>query len=310
MKADIQDFLLPFLESGQVKIIGLTTENPYRTINEAIRSRCLIYEVYSLSTEDVRKALINVYHDNLLNYDGEIKGDVFTYISNISSGDLRSAINLLEVIVNFSKTEDVITQSLAIRALGGVNKALGHNDLYDILSAFQKAIRGSDVDASLHYLARLLSLGDLEIIKRRLLVIFYEDIGLANPNLGPRVLAACDTAISVGLSEAKHPLAVAVIEMALSPKSNTAYQAINKAIERYNKGDVDPIPNHILNTHINKDPSIYKYPHDYKNSYVVQQYLPDNIVDDIYYEPKSESNYESALKKRLEALNNFKKKGL
>lgn len=179
----------------------------------------------------------------------------------------------------------------------------------DILSAFQKSIRGSDVHASLHYLARLLSLGDLEIIKRRLLVIFYEDIGLANPNLGPRVLAACDAAISVGLTEAKYPLSVIVIEMALSPKSNTASTAIFKAIDRYNKGDVDSIPKHILNTEISKDKSIYKFPHDYKNSYINQQYLPDNIVDDIYYEPKLESSYETALKKRLDALNNFNKKG-
>lgn len=306
MNKDIQDFFLPYLENGKIKIIGLTTENPYRAVNEAIRSRCHLYEVKSLKTKDIEKGLLNIYNSLDFPFDGKIYNDVFTYISSISGNDLRVAINMLELIITFAKEEELITLSIAKRALAGMKHPLGQNDYYDILSAFQKAIRGSDVNASLHYLTRLLALNDLESIVRRLLVIVYEDVGLANPNLGPKVLAACEAAIKVGLPEAKYPLSVAVIDTALSPKSDTATTAINLALKRFYEGNVDTIPKHILNSEINKDPSIYKLPHNYKNSFVSQQYLPDNIKDDVYYIPKEESKYEKALKRRLDALNKIK----
>ncbi|MGB4130183.1 MAG: replication-associated recombination protein A, partial [Acholeplasmatales bacterium] len=134
-----------------------------------------------------------------------------------------------------------------------------------------------------------------------------EDVGLANPGLGPKVVAACEAAVKIGLPEAKYPLAVAVIDTALSPKSNTAGTAINKALEKYINEPTGEIPKHILNREIAKNPNIYKYPHDYKNSYVIQQYLPDKIIDDVYYTPKDESKYEQALKQRLLALKTAKK---
>ncbi len=162
------------------------------------------------------------------------------------------------------------------------------------------------MQASLHYLSRLILLEDMESIIRRLLVVVYEDVGLANPNLGPRVFAACETAKKVGFPEARIPLSVAVIDTALSPKSNTAITAIDKAIDRYKSGVVGPIPDHILNREISKNPEIYKYPHNYKHAAVYQQYLPNNIIDDVYYEPKEESSYEIALKKRMELLKNIK----
>ncbi|NLN50805.1 MAG: AAA family ATPase [Acholeplasmataceae bacterium] len=306
MKSDTQDYLLPFLESGKVKIIGITTENPYVAVNPAIRSRCHIYEVADLKTADIEKALINLVNNNLIDYDGVIKNNVYNYLAMIAAGDLRSAINMLEIIVIYAEKSDQITLPIAKRALGDRSLVLGKEDLHDILSAFQKAIRGSDVNASLHYLARLIALEDLASIVRRLLVIVYEDIGLANPLLGVKVKACCDAALQVGFPEARIPLSVAVIDAALSPKSNTAFMAIEQALERYKSGGCGPIPKQILNREILKDPTIYKLPHDYKNSIVNQQYLPDNIKGDIYYQPKAESSYETALKKRLEALEKAK----
>lgn len=302
MKADIQDFLLPFMEKGTITIIGITTENPFRSVNEAIRSRCLLYEVCNLTPLDIEKRLISIYNLSDFPYDGKINKDVFTYLAEISASDLRIAINMLEVIITFSDKEDLITLSIAKMALSSLSYPKGSNDFYDILSAFQKSIRGSDVNASLHYLTRLLALGDLEAIVRRLLVIVYEDIGLANPNLGMKALAACETAIKVGLPEAKYPLSVIVIDAALSPKSNTASLAINKAMEKYSSGETGEIPSHILNKEIKKSKTIYKFPHDFKGSFVVQQYLPNKIKDDVYYYPKEESKYEIALKRRLKIL--------
>lgn len=308
MKTDTQDFLLPFIEKGTITIIGITTENPFRAVNEAIRSRCLLYEVYSLKSQDIEKGLINIYTNSDFPYEGKINNDVFTYLAEISSNDLRVAINMLEVIIVFSQKENLITLNIAKMALSSISYQKGSNDFYDILSAFQKSIRGSDVDASLHYLTRLLATGDLPSIVRRLFVIVYEDIGLANPNLGPKIVAACEAALKVGLPEAKYPLSVAVIDLALSPKSNTAAVAINKALEKFSSGKTGEIPKHILNKEIIKKKDIYKSPHDFKASYVVQQYLPDNIKDDIYYIPKEESRYEIALKRRLKILNSLKAK--
>jgi len=306
MKSDIQDFLLPFIEKGSITIIGITTENPYRAVNEAIRSRCQLYEVYSLDASDIEKGLINIYNLKDFPYEGKISNNVFTYIANISNNDLRAAINMLEIIITFADKEELITLAIAKMALGGMKINLADTDFYDLLSAFQKSIRGSDPDASIYYLAKLLLTDDLEAIIRRLLVIVYEDIGLANPSLAPKVLAACEAAIKVGLPEAKYPLAVAVIDAALSPKSNTAGIAINNALSDLQSGATGNIPKHILNREIAKNKDLYKYPHDYKNSYIYQQYLPDKIKDKIYYHPKDESKYENALKQRLLALKNFK----
>ncbi len=302
MKADIQDYLLPYIESGSIKIIGITTENPYAAVNPAIRSRCHIYAVNDIGSEDILKALKNALNSEEISYDGIVDKNVLEYIANTSNLDLRSALNKLEIVLIYADDQDQITLPIAKMALGDKSLAFGVQDYYDILSAFQKSIRGSDVDASLHYLARLITFGDLTSIIRRLQVIVYEDVGLANPILGAKVHAACETALKLGLPEGRIPLAVAVIDTALSPKSNTAITAIDKAINVFKTVDVGPIPNHILNREIAKNSSLYKYPHNYPNSYIKQEYLPKKIKNHTYYEPKLESNYEIALQKRLEAL--------
>ena len=172
------------------------------------------------------------------------------------------------------------------------------NNYYDILSALHKSIRGSDVNSSLHYLARLLILNDLKIICRRLLVIAYEDIGLSNPNMAVKTKIACDTALELGMPEARIVLSNIVIELAISPKSNTAYLAINEALKDVEEiGDL-PIPKHILNRYIDDNEYVYKYPHDYKNSIVKQNYSPEKIKNKKYYKPKEESMYEKNLKDR------------
>lgn len=304
MKTDIQDYLLPFVENGKVTIIGITTLNPYSAVNPAIRSRCHIYRVEDIENEDVKKVLLNALVSDEVHYTGRVSNEVIDYLSSVSNREVRTALNMLEATLIYGSDLELITLPIAKQAIGDKSLSLDKDDdnYYDILSAFQKSLRGSDVDASLHYLARLILIEDLESIIRRLLVIVYEDVGMANPSLGPKVYTACMTALRIGLPEARIPLSVAVIDTALSPKSNTAISAIDKALDVYKSGKVGPIPKHILNREIAKNTDIYKYPHDYQNSFIHQQYLPDNIKHDTYYEPKAESKYELALKKRLEAL--------
>lgn len=304
MKTDIQDYLLPFVENGKVTIIGITTLNPYSAVNPAIRSRCHIFKVEDIEADDIKNVLVKALHSDEISYDGEVSNEVLNYISESSNREVRTALNMLEATLIYGAKEHLITLAIAKRAIGDKSLRLDSDgsNFFDILSAFQKSIRGSDVQASLHYLARLLLIEDLQSVIRRLLVIVYEDVGMANPNLGPKVYAACQTALLVGLPEARIPLSVAVIDTALSPKSNTALTAIDKALEKYKEGKVGPIPDHILNRYIMQNPESYKYPHNYKNSVIYQQYLPNNIKEDVYYEPKEESSYEIALKKRLEAL--------
>lgn len=304
MKTDIQDYLLPFVEEGKVTIIGLTTLNPYMSVNPAIRSRCHVYRVNDITEEDIMIVLKRALSSNEVETDSIVKEDTLKLIAQTSNHEIRSALNMLEAVLLLGEDQKVITPAIARLALGKPQLKLDadSDNYYEILSAFQKSIRGSDVDASLHYLARLIVLEDLSSIIRRLLVIVYEDVGLANPNLGPKVLAACETALKVGLPEARIPLSVAVIETALSPKSNTAHVALDEAIAEYQSGKTGDIPKHIINREIAKNPSLYKYPHDYPNAVVKQQYLPDKIKDRSYFNPKEDSVYEKALKDRLELL--------
>ena len=289
MNKDKQDILLPHIENGTILLIGLTTANPYMKVNPAIRSRVSIFELHELSPKDIKKGLIKAC-DFLEKI--EIADDALTYISTLSCGDMRFALNLLE-IAYYSSKNHVVTVSHIKEINSKPNLYIDANEdgHYDMLSALQKSIRGSDADASIHYLARLISAGDLESIERRLTVIAYEDIGLANPGIGPRLDSAINAAERVGLPEARIPLAEIVIEMALSPKSNSAICAIDKAIDDINMGKALKIPKHIING--SKD---YKYPHNYKNDYVPQQYLPDDIKDVKYYIPK-DNNIENNLNK-------------
>lgn len=298
MNKDKQDLLLPHIESGLIILIGLTTSNPYHKINPAIRSRCQIFELKELSVDDLLEGL-----KRAISYlpDIKIEKDALEYIATLSSGDFRSALNTLEV--TYYATKD---HYITIKEIQKINhKPVFFHDKnedghYEVLSAFQKSIRGSDVDASLHYLARLLVAGDLDSIYRRMSVIAYEDIGLANPAIGPKVMAAIHAAELVGMPEARIPLGQVVAEMAMSPKSNSAYLAIDAAISDINKGISGSIPKHI----IDGSPD-YVYPHNFKNDYVEQEYMPDSLKNRKYY-VKKENKYEANLNRVYEEMRSGK----
>ena len=300
MKTDIQDYLLPFVEEGKVTIVGLTTQNPYMSVNPAIRSRCHIYRLNDITESDIIKVLEFALKSDEVDTDHTLTKEALSYIAQSAGGEVRTALNMLEATLLLD-TEDTITKEIAKLAIGKPILKLdaSEDNYFDVLSAFQKSIRGSDVNASLHYLARLIVLEDLGSIIRRLIVIAYEDIGLANPGIGPKVVAACDAALKVGFPEARIPLSVAVIDMAISPKSNTAIEAIDQAISVYQTGKVGPIPKHILNREIKANAALYKFPHNYPKAIVNQTYMPESIQQDHYYHPKDDSNYEKALKERL-----------
>ena len=307
MKKDIQDYLLPFVEDGKCTFIGITTVNPYQSVNNAIRSRCHIYKVNDLNDDDIRKAIITgiKFLDNSLSF----TKDAINMIIRLSNYEIRSALNLVEACSIVADDGVPISVNLVRSVAGKAKLALDgkEDNYYDILSALQKSIRGSDVDASLHYLARLVILGDLEIIYRRLLVIAYEDCGLANPTMGQKVYTAVQTCKIIGMPEARIMLANVVIEMALSPKSNSGYTALDKAILDIENGKGGKIPKHAANREIRKDPTIYHYPHDYKNSLNDQRYIPNELKDVRYYIPKEESVYEKALSQRKTLIDEVKK---
>ncbi len=289
LNKDKQDLLLPYIENGLIILIGMTTSNPYYKINPAIRSRCQIFELKELSNEDIKKGLekASKYLKGI-----KIDNDALNAIIRLSSGDLRSAINLLEIAYYGTKDKHVTLETVE-----NINsKAIFFSDAnedghYDVLSGLQKSIRGSDVNASLHYLARLIITGDLDSIYRRLSVIAYEDIGLANPSIGPKLMAAIHASELVGLPEARIPLGTIVTEMALSPKSNSAHTALDEALADIEKGNTGNLPKHIQT-----NSPLYKYPHDYPNAWIKQQYLPDKIKNRIYYKPKN-NKYEVNLNK-------------
>ena len=289
LNKDKQDLLLPYIENGLITLIGMTTSNPYHKINPAIRSRCQIFELKDLTNDDIIFGLkkATAFLKNI-----KVEDEVLRTIARLSSGDLRNAINLLEVC--YYSTSDY---NVSLDVLNSVNtKAVFFSDAnedghYDVLSGLQKSIRGSDVNASLHYLARLINEGDLDSIYRRLSVIAYEDIGLANPSMGMKVMAAINASELVGLPEARIPLGTLVTEMALSPKSNSAHVALDMALADIENGDTGNLP-----IHLKTNSPLYKYPHDYPNNWVKQQYLPDKIKNKKYYKA-SNNKYESNLNK-------------
>ncbi|ALN76589.1 replication-associated recombination protein A [Staphylococcus agnetis] len=302
-----QDFLLPHLENGKIVLIGATTSNPYHAINPAIRSRAQIFELYPLDTNDIKKALTFALEDEergLKTHNVQMNDDAFEYFATQSQGDVRSALNALELaVLSDTETPPHITLKDAEDCLKrGAFLSDKDGDMhYDVMSAFQKSIRGSDVDAALHYLARLIQAGDLPTIARRLLVISYEDISLASPAAGQRTLAAIEAAERLGFPEARIPLSQAVIELCLSPKSNTAIQSIDAALSDVRKGHVGQIPNHLKDGHYQGAKDLghaigYKYPHNYENGYVKQQYLPDLLKRKQYYQPKTTSKSEQQFK--------------
>lgn len=303
-----QDFLLPHLESGRIIMIGATTENPYITINPAIRSRCQIFEVKPLSETDILQAVDLALADKergLGNYPVKIDENARLHLSRATNGDLRSALNGLELAVRSTpETDGTIHLTLSIIEECIQKKALTHDKNgdahYDVISAFQKSIRGSDVDAALHYLGRLVEAGDLAIICRRLMVIGYEDIGLANPAAAARTVNAVLAAERLGLPEARIPLADCVVDLCLSPKSNSAYVALDAAIRDIRTGATGDVPDHLKDSHYQGAKYLargigYQYPHNFEDAWVNQQYLPDKIKDAHYYQPKASGKYEQAL---------------
>ena len=295
LNKDKQDLLLPYIESGLIILIGLTTSNPYHKINPAIRSRLQIFELYELDKEDIIKGLKKIAKKE----DIKVDNDAYKYMATYASGDFRSAINLLDVATSSSSDKHVTIDLLkTISSKPIIFTDHDEDGHYDLLSAFQKSIRGSDVDAALYYLGRLIEIGDLDSIYRRMSVIAYEDIGLANPSIGPKVMAAITAAELVGLPEARIPLGTVITEMALSPKSNSAHIALDNALNDIRVGDTGNVPNHIKTT----SPD-YKYPHNYPNNWVEQQYLPDKIKNKKYYN-KCNNKYEDNLNKIHDEMKN------
>ncbi|QGM29786.1 AAA family ATPase [Bacillus sp. N3536] len=311
-----QDTLLPHVENGSIILIGATTENPFHDVNPAIRSRCgEIKQLKRLTTEDVDVLLKRALEDpdkGLGKTPIKITDEQRLKIADASNGDARKALTLLESTVFASFEENGVTvvengtlDSLIDRV--GVFGDKKGSHFYNLLSALQKSVRGSDTDAALYYLAHLLENGDLVAVSRRLLVMCYEDIGLANPSVGPQVLAAIQSAERLGLPEARIPLANAVVLMCLSEKSNSAYVALDKAISSIHSGKTGEIPSHLKDTHYSGAKELghggYVYPHDHKigtfGGWVNQTYLPDNLVGTRFYDP-----IDAGEEKRLSAIYN------
>lgn len=297
-----QDTLLPHVESGRVILIGATTENPFHDVNPAIRSRCgEIKQLKRLTNEDLLDLLKRALADDkrgLGNYKIKISDEQLEKIAIASNGDGRKALTLLESVYYASDEIDDIAivndwtlDQLAERI--GVYGDKKGSQFYNLLSALQKSVRGSDVNAALYYLAMCLENGDIIAVSRRLLVMSYEDVGLAAPEVGSHVLAACQSAERLGLPEARIPLAHAVIEMCLAEKSNSALLAIDNAIHAIHAGKTGDIPLHLRDSHYNGAKSLgvegYQYPHDTPigtfGGWIPQQYLPDKLVGTEFYKP-------------------------
>ncbi len=302
MNKDIQDYLLPYVEKGSVILFGITTENPYIACNPAVRSRCLIYRLNEISNEDIKKCLLKA----ITFLDKTFDDEAIDYISRASNHEVRYAINSLELVANLSDKE-TITLDETIKFLGKPNLSLDKNgnNYYDLLSAMQKSIRGSNVHASLYYLARLLVLEDLNIICRRLIACAYEDIGLANPSIGPKAVSVKDAVLYLGMPEARLPLSDLVIEMALSPKSNSGLLAIDQALDYVKTNTPSRVPSHLINNPTYDDKKPYLYAHDYPSDIVKQDYMPSGMEKIKFYSPKTTSKFEKAIALQYEALEAF-----
>ena len=323
-----QDFLLPLLESGNIILIGATTENPYISISPAIRSRCQIFELHRLKEMDISHAIDRALKDSetgLGKYNVELTKNARNLLIEKGNGDLRATLNALELAVLSTKEEKQenadnklvidkaeMQDSIQFKSQNYDANGDGH---YDLLSAFQKSIRGSDTDAALYYLGNLCESGDLVAICRRLLVIAYEDVGLANPPACSRAVNAVQAAQMVGLPEARIILSNAVIELCLSPKSNSAITAIDSAISDIQNKQNDPIPDSLKDAHYKGAATLnhgvsYLYPHDFQGDWIAQQYLPNNLKNVSYFNPKGNSKVEDALKRQYLRLKKMQKDGL
>lgn len=297
-----QQTLLEFMENGKITLIASTTENPYFYIYKAVLSRSVVFEFKPIEENDIVKALNRAftYLNQGLEKEVSIEPNVIPMLAKSCSGDVRKAINILELcfISQLENGKDRKITTEQAKDLGSFSSSRydrSGDEYYDLLSAFQKSMRGSDPDAAIYYLARLLESGDLSSVCRRLMVCACEDVGLSYAQIMPIVKAAVDIALQVGLPEARIPLANAVIMVSNCPKSNSAYMAINKATEDIKNGHIYKFPRNLQNKHCDGDDvknkgQHYLYPHDYENSWVKQQYLPDEIINAKYYIPSKNKN--------------------
>ena len=315
-----QDFLLPLLENGLIIMIGATTENPFFSVTPAIRSRVQIFELEPLTNDDIKQAIQTALADTERGFafPVQLDDDALDFIATSTNGDLRSAFNSLDLAVLSTSADnsgvrhitlDIMENSLQKSYITMDKDGDGH---YDVLSALQKSIRGSDVNASLHYAARLIEAGDLPSLARRLTVIAYEDIGLANPDAQIHTVTALEAAQKLGFPEARILIANIVIDLALSPKSNSAYVAIDKALSDLRQNGNLAIPRHLRDGHYAGSKELgnakdYKYPHNYPGNWVQQNYLPEKIKNADYFTPNENGKYERSLgmtKNKIEQLKN------
>ena len=315
-----QDFLLPLLENGLIIMIGATTENPFFSVTPAIRSRVQIFELEPLTNDDIKQAIQTALTDTERGFDFPVQldDDALDFIATSTNGDLRSAFNSLDLAALSTHADhagvrhitlDIMENSLQKSYITMDKDGDGH---YDVLSALQKSIRGSDVNASLHYAARLIEAGDLPSLARRLTVIAYEDIGLANPDAQIHTVTALEAAQKIGFPEARILISNIVIDLALSPKSNSAYVAMDKALSDLRQNGNLAIPRHLRDGHYAGSKELgnaqdYKYPHNYPGNWVQQDYLPEKIKNADYFTPNENGKYERALgmtKNKIEQLKN------
>lgn len=308
-----QQALLEFIENGRVTLIASTTENPYFAIHKAILSRCNIFQFQSLTLEEILEGLEKAIK-RLMKEDIEVNYTIeaLKYIADISQGDYRKAYNVLELCINsqLSKTKNITVEYIEELNQSHIRADASGDEYYNFLSALQKSIRGSDPDAAVHYLARLIKSGNLQAIIRRISIIAAEDIGLAHPNALSVVNSGIELALKVGFPEAALILSELVIYLATLPKSNSAYKAISMALSDLDSKNVGDVPNHLKDAHYSGAKNLgvggYKYPHDYDNHYIKQQYLPDNLQGSKYYEPQN-NKYEDSLKQYWNTIINNSK---
>ena len=305
-----QDYLLPFVEDGTIILIGATTENPYFEVNPALLSRSVIFELKKLSTEDIRTLLLRAVNDTekgMGSYHAQMDDDALEFLADMANGDARAALTAIELgILTTDRSEDGIIHITLDVASECIQKRVINYDKtgdnhYDTISAFIKSMRGSDPDAAVYYLARMLYAGeDVKFIARRIMILASEDIGNADPQALQVAVAAAQAVERLGMPEARIVLAQAVTYMASAPKSNSAINAIDKAMRVVQETKTPPVPVHLQDAHYKSAGKLghgkgYKYAHDYINHYVKQQYLPDGLTGEVFYEP-SENGYEQQIR--------------
>jgi len=307
LNKDKQDILLPYIEDGTIYLIGATTANPYIAINKAIRSRCQILEVKRLSIEELIEGMERAIK-NPKGFNGKFKIDKnsLSYIAQSSNGDFRFALNFLEILdLTYKNQKITLEMTKSILKVPNYSGDKDEDDHYNAVSALQKSIRGSDVDASLYYLAKLCTVNDLESVARRLLITAYEDIGLANPAACMRCKIAIDAALQVGLPEAIIPLSDIVIELALSPKSKAGDLAINRAMNQVNSQPLE-VMDYLKLTPVNVSEEDL-YPYDRPDIWSKLQYLPEPIKNVKFYIPEDNSQFEKVMNDNYKTLSKIKR---